>query len=190
MTATGASADMAPRAPFPVPPSLAADGITFRRQTDADRPFVTRLYCSLRWHELQRISWTDTQRIAFLTDQSDKQQLHYRTFYGRSELLVVERHGEPIGRLYLDRGHPTDLRIVDIGLLPEWRGRGLGTMLLAAVQEDACRDGKTVSIHVEHENPARRLYRRLGFLEIEMNGPYWRMEWASVGPRADRLDTD
>lgn len=178
MNEAGTSHPAAPdRSLFAVPPLLAADGITFRLQRDADARFITELYVSLRWEEMTRVPWSDAQRVAFLADQSAKQQAHYRAYYGRSELLVIERHGEPIGRLYLDRGHPSDLRIVDIGLLTAWRGRGLGSALLTAVQDEARAEGKLVSIHVEQENPARRLYQRLGFRDISMTGPYWLMQW-------------
>ncbi len=34
-----------------------------------------------------------------------------------------------------------------------------------------------LSIHVEHDNPARRLYDRLGFQHVDTNGVYHLMEW-------------
>ncbi len=37
--------------------------------------------------------------------------------------------------------------------------------------------GTRVSIHVEHDNPARRLYDRLGFQHVDTNGVYHLMEW-------------
>jgi len=61
---------------------------------------------------------------------------------------------------------------MDIALLPEFRGRGIGTALLSALIEEAEREGKRVSIHVERYNPARRLYARLGFREAEDRGVY------------------
>lgn len=38
--------------------------------------------------------------------------------------------------------------------------------------------GKLVRIHVEENNPALRLYRRLGFKKIEEQGVYYLIEWA------------
>ena len=77
----------------------------------------------------------------------------------------------PVGRLYVDRW-PREVRIVDISLLPEHRGRGLGGALLAAVFAEADAAGKPVSIHVERFNPALRLYTRLGFAFREDKGVY------------------
>ena len=165
------------RRPFAVPGALAGQGIALRPQTEEDVPFLTRLYISLRWEELQNVQqWTDAERLSFLEDQFRKQHFHYSTYYGRTDFLIIEKDGAPIGRLYLDRGHDRDLRIVDIGLLPEWRGQGLGTIFLRAVLDEARAGGKMTSIHVEQENPAKRLYERLGFRDAEQSGPYWRME--------------
>jgi ribosomal protein S18 acetylase RimI-like enzyme len=83
----------------------------------------------------------------------------------------------PAGRLYLDRQADT-LLIVDIALLPEWCGRGIGTALLEAMFAEARLSGKGVTISVEKFNPAQRLYRRLGFREYAEDDVYWFMHWS------------
>ena len=88
--------------------------------------------------------------------------------------------GAPAGRLYVLRGDE-DIRIVDIALLPAFRGAGLGTRLLRELFDEADRDGKTVSIHVEVYNPARRLYDRLGFTVVEDKEMYLLMERRPAG---------
>lgn len=176
--ADAAAAHAPARRPFAVPALLAGDGVALRSQTGDDVAFLCRLYVSLRWQEVLQVEqWDDAFRMAFLEDQFAKQYRHYATFYTRSDFMIVERDGEPVGRLLLDRGHPSDLRVVDIAFLPEARGQGLGTAFLRAVQDEARAEGKKVSIHVEQENPAKRLYARLGFREVSQTGPYWLMEW-------------
>jgi ribosomal protein S18 acetylase RimI-like enzyme len=66
----------------------------------------------------------------------------------------------------------TEIRIVDIALLPEHRGKGIGTRLL----RDVIAQGKRVTIHVERMNPALRLYERLGFEVAEDKGVYLFLE--------------
>ena len=178
MTDAGVPTGAPVRRPFAVPDALAGQGIVLRPQTEHDVPFLTRLYISLRWEEVQLVQqWTDADRLAFLEDQFQKQYLHYTTYYGRTDFLIVEKNGEPVGRLYLDRGHDKDLRVVDIAFLPDWRGKGMGAAFLAAVQDEARAEGKQVSIHVEQENPAKRLYARVGFRDVSQSGPYWLMVW-------------
>ena len=38
--------------------------------------------------------------------------------------------------------------------------------------------GKRVTIHVEHNDPARGLFDRLGFRHVDTNGVYHLMEWS------------
>ncbi len=95
--------------------------------------------------------------------------------HGRTR-WIVEKDGEPIGRLYIDR-REDEHRLIDIALLPEWRGKGVGSELMRGVLDEAREAGKLVRIHVEQNNPAMRLYKRLGFEEIEDQGVYRLMEW-------------
>ena len=89
---------------------------------------------------------------------------------------MVEVGGRPVGRLYVDRA-PGELRIIDISLVPELRGRGIGGALIAALQREAADVGAVVRLHVELHNRAARLYERLGFVPVGEPGVYRRMEW-------------
>ena len=70
---------------------------------------------------------------------------------------------------------------MDIALLPEHRGAGIGSAVLRGLLAEAAAAGKPVRIHVERLNPARRLYERLGFAPIEDKGVYYLMEWRPGG---------
>jgi len=107
--------------------------------------------------------------------QFDAQDAWYRENYGRASFDVVIVDGEPAGRLYVHRGK-TEIRIVDIALLPEHRGGGVGTRLLGNLLAEADEGGKSVTIHVERMNPALRLYERLGFSVAEDKGVYLFLE--------------
>ena len=107
--------------------------------------------------------------------QFEAQDRHYRAHYDGAEFLVIEAEATAIGRLYLHHGS-AGLRIMDIALLPDWRGKGIGTALLRQLLVQAHSAGQAVSIHVEQFNPARHLYARLGFEPVSENGPYLLME--------------
>lgn len=92
---------------------------------------------------------------------------------------MIEAGGRPAGRLYVARW-VDEIRIVDIALLPEFRGRGLGSALLRDLIEESEAAGKPLSIHVEMNNPARPLYDRLGFQEAGEFGVYVLMRRAPV----------
>ena len=165
-----------------VPAVLSDKGFALRPEAEADVPFLRQLYISTRWQELASLAdWTDAQKIAFLDSQFDAQRSYYLTQYASAAFDVLEAQGVPAGRLYLDRQADT-LLVIDIALLPEWCGRGIGTALLEAMFAEARLSGKGVTISVEKFNPAQRLYRRLGFREYAEDDVYWFMHWS---PQAD-----
>jgi GNAT superfamily N-acetyltransferase len=168
-----------------LPSALAAKGFTLRPETEADVPFLRRLYVSTRWDEVAPIiDWSETQKLAFLESQFALQRHHYHTYYASTDCAVLEQGGAPVGRLYVDRQADT-LLVVDVSLLPEWRGGGVGTALMQEVIAEARAAGKTVRITVEKYNPAQRLYRRLDFREVADEGIHWIMEWRPAPGETD-----
>jgi len=159
------------------PAALADSGFVVRPETEADIPFLRRLYASTRWEELAVVTdWSDAQKLAFLDSQFGFQRHHYRTYYPAASWDVLENHGVSVGRLYVHRA-PATLLVMDVALLPDWRGRGIGTALMRWVCAQACAAGKSVTVSVEKYNRAQTLYRRLGFREISDEGVHWAMEW-------------
>ena len=156
--------------------SAARFGIAYRPAGDGDLEFLASVYFSTRREEVAQTGWPAEQQEAFLRHQHEAQHAHYANAYAKAQFLVIERGGEPIGRLYLHEG-AGEIRIVDIALLPEARGGGIGEAILRDIGEDAAGRGKTVTVHVEKFNPARRLYERIGFLAVEDKGVYDFMEW-------------
>ena len=109
--------------------------------------------------------------------QFDAQDTEYRRANPDGSFDVIEVDGRPAGRLYVDR-RPGDLRIVDIALLPEFRGRGIGE----AADRRAAAGGGRVGPHREHprrgpqpRGPALRAARLRAVAEDL--GVYRRMEW-------------
>jgi ribosomal protein S18 acetylase RimI-like enzyme len=149
--------------------------IVLRAAGDADRTFLAQVYASTRADELALLPWTGEQKAAFVAHQFEAQDAHYRLHYDGAAFDVIEVDGEPAGRLYVHRG-PSEIRIVDIALSPSYRGRGLGTHLLRALIAEADDGGRKLSIHVELNNPARRLYERLGFRPAGEHGLHLLME--------------
>jgi ribosomal protein S18 acetylase RimI-like enzyme len=150
--------------------------VVLRPVTDADRELLLAVYASTRTEELDQVAWAPGQREWFLRMQFDAQDQEYRRHNPHGSFDVIEVDGQPAGRLYVDR-RPGDLRIVDIALLPEFRGRQLGGGLVRDLQRQAAAEGRIVSIHVEAHNRAAGLYERLGFVVAEELGVYRRMEW-------------
>lgn len=166
--------------PFAMPRDLAVRGFSARAEDESDLAFLAALYASTRADEVAPLGWDAAQAATFLRQQYDAQRGHYRAHYPDAAFLVIERDGVPVGRLYLQRRGDT-LRILDISLLPDLRGRGVGTALLDAVIAQADAAACHVDLFVERFNPALRLYRRLGFVAIGDTGVYLEMRRPARG---------
>lgn len=154
------------------------DDLTLRPITADDADLLCRIYGSTRVEELAVTDWTDEQKETFLHMQFRAQHAYYQENYADADFSVILRGGEPAGRLYVARWEE-EIRIVDIALLPEHRNAGIGARLVGELLDEArAREhGRVVSIHVERQNPALRLYERLGFRQVEDKGVYLLMEW-------------
>ncbi|MEM7221457.1 MAG: GNAT family N-acetyltransferase [Pseudomonadota bacterium] len=155
-------------------------GLSVRSIGPGDDGFLYKLYSSTREEELAPLDWSEEQKAGFLRMQFDAQHHFYTEQFTEARFDILERGGEQVGRFYVDR-RAKEFRVIDIALLPEHRGGGLGGALMADLLDEAAAAGKPVSIHVERYNPAMHLYLRLGFVPIEDQGVYELMEW-----RADR----
>jgi len=163
-----------------LPAALIDRGFALRPETEADIPFLRRLYASTRWEELAIVTdWSDDQKLAFLDSQFGFQRHHYRTYFPEASWDILEHNGVPVGRLYVHR-EPATLLVMDIALLPEWRGQGIGTTLMRWLCAKAGALRLSVTLSVEKFNRAQTLYRRLGFREVSDDGIHLGMEWRSA----------
>lgn len=157
----------------------AREAIRYRPVTSEDVPFLRYLYGTTREAEMRMVPWDDEQKAQFLDQQFHAQKSHYEVNYPEAEFLVMEADGgKAVGRLYIDR-RPEEIEIIDIALLPELRGHGLGRTMLEEILAEGRQSNRRVLIYVEHFNPARHLYDRLGFRHIDTNGVYHVLEWSA-----------
>jgi ribosomal protein S18 acetylase RimI-like enzyme len=157
-------------------------GLFLRPETAEDADFILDLFAAVRGPEFAAMGWPPALLRDFLASQSMMQNRHYANAYPGALRLIIMATDIRVGRLYL-HPHPDGLRIVDIALMPDWQGRGLGGDLLRAVQAMAMdRRGGGVSLSVALANPAQRLYRRLGFTSQQTAGPDMEMHWGMQSP--------
>ncbi|WP_404545563.1 GNAT family N-acetyltransferase [Dyella jejuensis] len=139
---------------------------------------MRKLYGLLRADELNQVAWPEAVRQPFLDSQFSLQHHHFVTHYARADFYVVQHQGTDAGRLYLLR-EPPYFHIIEIALLPAYRGGGLGSILLAWVKALAAENSADgIDLHVDQRNPdAQRLYARQGFAVTHREGPYIGMRW-------------
>jgi RimJ/RimL family protein N-acetyltransferase len=155
------------------------DDVTMRPVTDEDRPLLFALYASTRAEEIALTPWDDEQRNAFLSMQFAAQQQHYNSYYPESEHLIILSGSIPVGRLWVDR-RPEEIRILDITILPEHRGNGVGTTIITGLMREAAETFKPLTIYVENFNRSLRFFERLGFKKAGEHGINCLMQWLAT----------
>ncbi|HKJ79890.1 MAG TPA: GNAT family N-acetyltransferase [Prolixibacteraceae bacterium] len=149
--------------------------ISIRSVTTRDFSFLKKVYRSTREDELKLTGWDESEKEKFIEFQFNAQHSHYTNAYKGAEFNLILLKKTPIGRLYLWRTE-SQIRIMDIALLPEYRGKGIGTRILNSLIRESEKSVKKLNIHVEHNNPALSLYERMGFKKTDDTGVYYFME--------------
>lgn len=157
------------KSPFDMPPlpsSLAARDVSIRVIEDGDAALLTQWHAEFRGASFLAMGWPREQVAAMMADQLRLQQIHVASAYPEADRWLVLAHGVPAGQLLLDRTR-TDWRLIDLLLAPEARGLGLGSGLMAWIQDAAARAGAaSITLDVGFDNaPAQALYRKAGFVE-------------------------
>lgn len=138
----------------------------FRLLTQTDAPIV--------WQMLRHASHEPTLESV----QSQPYLARYAAGWGRAGDggFVALMQGQPSGAAWLrlwpgaDKGfgYVNDATPeLAMAVVPEWRGQGIGTRLLAFVLQAAQSAHPAVSLNVRADNLAVRLYERMGFVRIE-----------------------
>lgn len=155
---------------------MTAAGIAYRPASERDYDFLVDLYGSTREEELALTRWGDAQRRAFIQSQFLAQQSHYRTRRpaGRVDIILVD--GVAAGRLYSDLSGEAD-HLLDLCLLPAYRGHGIGSRILEGLLSAAAAKGRSVTIYVETFNRSLRFFERHGFTRAGETGMHFLMAW-------------
>ena len=140
-----------------------------------DQDFLFKLYASTRLHEIAGFGWPEAQQEMFLRMQFTAQQRWYESMYGQAEHQIVEQDGQPIGRMMVVWDKDFAL-LVDIALLTEYRGQGIGGELVRELIQQCTLSRIPLRLQVLKTNPALRLYERLGFLRSGEDQMYIQME--------------
>lgn len=159
---------------------MTPDDVALRPVVPADRDLLLRIYASSRETEMALVPWTPAEKDAFLREQFEFQDRHYRTAYEGAAFSIVTVRGEDAGRLIVHRG-PQWIEVMDIALLGPWRNQGVGTQLIRDLMAEAARTAKSLRLWVEQFNRARHLYARLGFVHAGTEGVHMEWTWTAKG---------
>ena len=163
----------------------AGGALELRPVAATDDDFLLSVYASTRAEELAQAEWAEGQQETFLKWQFDLQRREYDVRFPAAEYYLILIDNQPAGRIWIGRDS-TQIRLLDIALLPEFQNRGAGTLLLRRLIDEARREGKPLRHMVfVLNNDAHRFYERLGFTIIDDLGAYKHMEWKTASTTED-----
>jgi len=157
-----------------------SEEITLRPARESDHEFLVAVYASTRAPEMERVPWSPEQKDAFVRMQYTAQTSHYAAEFPQGTHEVICAGEVPVGRLYLVRAE-NEFKILDVAVLPEYRRRGTGSMVVRRIQDEARQAGKPVTVYVETFNPSLQLFRELGFHTAAEHGFQLLLRWEPAG---------
>jgi ribosomal protein S18 acetylase RimI-like enzyme len=166
--------------PAMIPKQLA---VTTRPMNDDDSMLLFELYASKRADELSRSGWATPQQRSFFRMQAQNQERYFLRHYDHLDRRTICINGFSAGRLLVDRPSQA-IVIVDLALLPAFRGRGVGSMLIRSLLDEAAEGGLVVHMELPKNSDALETCEHLGFRQTEDLGDRWHLVWH---PRVHQL---
>ncbi len=152
-----------------------ATALTLRATAPTDDDFLYRLFRTVKSEEMGALLWDEATLNLLMRTQFAAHEQHYRALDEAHDLMVVSGN-DMVGRMIVLRDGKT-IHVADISLLPDYRGRGIGRVLIGTLQQEAVRTALPLRLRVIPTSRAANLYRRLEFQFIDEAEPYRLMEW-------------
>lgn len=150
--------------------------IACREIVEDDTAFLYELYRRTRLDEVAEFGWSKVEQESFIAMQFEMQSRAYAIQYPNAVQQIVLCDNLPAGRLIIDRSG-MEITLVDISVLPEFRGRGVASHLIAQLQAES----KAIILSVDKANVrARRLYEKHGFIVNGESELSFAMAWNAI----------
>ncbi len=146
--------------------------LVFTEATQQDEVFLFEVFKSTKMEEFIPMNMPEEQLEMLLHMQFRAQQMSYRSHYPSAHHGIITIDGQQAGYI-ITYQLGDEIRLVFIALLPDFRNQGHGTSILEQLKHKAT----VISLQVAEHNPARQLYRKLGFTEQSQATPYVIMQW-------------
>jgi len=153
-----------------------------------DAEFLFQLFVERNTERFSQLGWTDMQLASMLQMQYRARVAGYaQRFVDLEKFVICTADQQRIGEVLMHRT-AQEIRIVDICISNAYRKQGIATQLLSDLQREAAAKEITITLSVDHGNPARRLYERLGFQETGKDPLQAEMGWRIAEVDTSQID--
>jgi len=163
------------------PPRLSImSTLAVRPALPQDEIFLYDLYSAVRAPEFALAPVSAAQKEELIRMQFRLQMSAYTQNYPNSCCHVVMLDGKPAGRLWVAQTEG-EFHLVDIAIHPKLQSKGIGTVLMQRLQQEAAKARLPIRCCVFRFNPGSlRFHQRLGFTIVRSDEMHHYMEWRSV----------
>ena len=103
-----------------------------------------------------------------------EQRARFAAQWKREEVRIISLDGKDVGLLQVAE-LPTEIRLQKFFVSPQYQRSGIGSEILSTLLATWRSTGKKIVLRVLKNNPARRLYERLGFSVVAEESVTFRM---------------
>jgi GNAT superfamily N-acetyltransferase len=161
--------------------------ITTRPSVTEDSAFMLELYASTSKEVLDDLGWSIGGNRTFVIMQAQTEEWNRARQYPGMDRLTICVDEMPVGRLLVSLRNNI-LHLVDLSLLPRFRGLGIGTQLMGEILGEARNARVPVKVRVLKNSGSVRFAERLGFATPTDLGQYVELTWmpplTALGPDA------
>jgi ribosomal protein S18 acetylase RimI-like enzyme len=142
-----------------------------------DEIFLYELYSAVRGPEFDLAPISATQKEHLIRMQFHGQMSAYTQNYPNSCYHIVLLDSKPVGRLWVAPGE-REFHLVDIAVHPSVQNKGIGTVLVQRLQQEATRARLPItSCSLRFNLGSLRFHKRLGFTILREDEMYSYMQW-------------
>ena len=155
---------------------MSENELVLRPVSTEDAAFLLRVYASSRETEMAMVPWPPEQKEAFLRSQFDAQTRDYIARNPGAEHRVLVYGAREVGRSFVAR-QAERVHILDVTVLTQERGKGVGSAFLSRMQEEAAAARLPLTIYVETFNPSLNFFAKRGFRPEKEEGIHLLLQW-------------
>ena len=141
-----------------------------------DNAFLAELYADVHASEFASLDLSAAHLAQLLALKFKAQRMDFAARFPDADHSIISVENTGIGHLLLNET-PTEIQLIDVALLTPLRGAGAGAGILEQLQAYAAGRSLPLRLSVHPQNPATRLFHRLGFVHIGEQTNALRMEW-------------
>jgi ribosomal protein S18 acetylase RimI-like enzyme len=145
-----------------------------------DEIFLYELYSAVRAPEFALAPIPASQKEALIQMQFRGQMSAYTQMFPNSCYHIVLLDSKPVGRLWVVQAEH-EFHLVDIAVHPGLQSKGIGTVLVQRLQQEATKARLPIRCTVFRFNPGSlRFHRRLGFAITREDDMHFYLEWRPI----------